>query len=64
MAIKMQCCVCYKIKTDGEWKEMSDPHLIFGTHGYCQECRKKVEREINLLVAEGVIGIHGITEGE
>lgn len=41
------CCVCKKIKYNGEWVEKQIPEEYIATHTYCPACYEQELKEIN-----------------
>lgn len=44
----VQCCVCKKIRVDGEWRETDAdrPNPAEASHGYCPNCADDAFREV------------------
>ncbi len=43
------CCVCHRVKQDGDWVDKSVPEGELASHGYCPDCASIARVELALL---------------
>jgi len=42
----VQCCMCHKVKTAGEWTRQHVPKSALISSSYCPRCYEQAEREL------------------
>jgi len=47
LIMRVQCCVCKKVKNGGTWREAPEAQLAdLASHSYCPVCLAEAERNI------------------